>query len=377
MLLAAIFRTFAQTTYVSSMPSTLHNILLIRLSSIGDVILTTPMLRVLRARFPDLRLHYAVRREFSDLLRRSPHIDRLITVDTAQGSNGLRALNLQLTGERYDAVFDLQNNFRSRLLRNGLSRNIHVVDKHQWRRLLLLKTGINLFGRITPVPERYIETAMRYDVLPDTRGPELQLDEELRGTARLKLRAAGWRDDRPLVGLCPGARHFTKRWPAERFTALAALLLERGFDIAVFGADDETEAAEALQSLHPTRVHNCCGRLTLMENAAAMEHCSTVFANDSGLMHMATAVGVPVVAVFGSTVREFGFSPYHAASAVVETEGLACRPCTHIGRARCPKKHLACLRLIREHDVLQAWEALSSVTEHPADGDTESAADAG
>ena len=360
MFLAAIFRTFAQTTNVCSMPSTLHNILLIRLSSIGDVILTTPMLRVLRERYPELRLHFAVRREFSDLLRRNPHIDRLIPVDTTRGSHGLRALNLQLTAEHYDAVFDLQNNFRSRLLRNGLARSTHVINKRQWRRLLLLKSGINLYDGITPVPQRYIETALRYDLAPDDRGPELHLDADLRGTARLKLRAAGWQDERPLVGICPGARHFTKRWPAERFAALAPLLLDRGFDIAVFGAEDEMEAAEILQSLHPHRVHNCCGRLTLMENAAAMEHCSTVFANDSGLMHMAAAVGVPVIAVFGSTVREFGFAPYQAASAIVETAGLSCRPCTHIGRARCPKKHLACLRLIGENDVLTAWDELMS-----------------
>ncbi|MDT8324479.1 MAG: lipopolysaccharide heptosyltransferase II [Bacteroidota bacterium] len=342
------------------MPSTLRKILLIRLSSIGDIILTTPMLRVLKARYPEVQLHFAVRREFSDLLRRNPHIDRLIAVDTAQGTQALRALNLKLTGEQYDAVFDLQNNFRSRLLRNGLSRSMQAIDKRQWRRLLLLKTGINLYRDIDPVPDRYIETAARYGLAHDHRGPELHLDVDLRGNARLKLRAAGWRDHRPLIGLCPGARHYSKRWPAARFAALASLLLARGCDIAVFGAEDERETADALQRLHPERVHNCCGRLSLMENAAAMEHCAVVFANDSGLMHMATAVGVPVVAVFGSTVREFGFAPYQSPSAVVEIAGLSCRPCTHIGRARCPKKHLGCLRLIREHDVIEAWDALSS-----------------
>lgn len=353
------------------MTSTLRNILLIRFSSIGDVILTTPMLRALKAQYPGLRLHFAVRREFSDLLRRNPHIDRLISVDTTQGSQALRSLNLQLTRERFDAVFDLQNNFRSRLLRNGLSRNTHVIDKRGWRRLLLLKTGLNLYRGIDPVPERYMETASRYGITPDARGPELHLDDTLRGNARLKLRAAGWQDARPMIGLCPGARHHTKRWPAERFAALGRLLLDRGFDIAVFGANDEMETADRLHRLHPARVHNCCGRLALMENAAAMQHCTAVFANDSGLMHMATAVGVPVVAVFGSTVREFGFSPYHSPSAVVEIAGLPCRPCTHIGRARCPKRHLGCLRLIGEKDVLEAWdalrEALHSATERPPD----------
>jgi heptosyltransferase-2 len=340
------------------MTSTLHNILVIRFSSIGDVILITPMLRAIKTQFPACRLHVAVRREFSDLLRNSPHIDRLIIVDTALGNQGLRALNLQLVAERYEAVFDLQNNFRSRLLRNGLSRNIHVVNKRQLKRLLLVKGGINLYRDIVPVADRYVETAHRYDVLLDAHGAELFPDEDLRGNARLKLRASGWNAETPLLGICPGAKHFTKRWPEERFTALADMLLAEGYDIAVFGGEDEARTAASLHALHPDRVHNCCGRLSLMETAAAMEHCQTVFCNDSGLMHMAAAMDVPVVAVFGSTVREFGFFPYHQHSVVVETAGLSCRPCTHIGMAVCPKKHFGCMQLITAQDVVEAWRLL-------------------
>jgi len=340
------------------MTSTLHNVLVIRFSSIGDVILITPMLRAIKTQYPACRLHVAVRREFSVLLRNNPHIDRLIVVDTALGNQGLRALNLQLVGERYEAVFDLQNNFRSRLLRNGLSRNIHIVDKRQWRRLLLVKAGINWYRDLVPVSDRYMETAHRYDVLPDARGAELFPDDDLRDNARLKLRATGWNAETPLLGICPGAKHFTKRWPEERFAALARMLLEKGYDLAVFGGDDEARAAASLHALHPTRVHDCCGRLSLMETAAAMKHCETVFCNDSGLMHMAAAMGVPVVAIFGSTVREFGFYPYHQHSVVVETAGLRCRPCTHIGTATCPKKHFGCMRLVTAEDVIGAWQML-------------------
>ncbi|MCB2205874.1 lipopolysaccharide heptosyltransferase II [bacterium] len=342
------------------MPSTLTHILVIRFSSIGDIILVTPMLRALKTRFPDCVLHVAVRREFNELLRRNPYIDRLISVDTSTGNRSLRALNLELTSERYDAVFDLQNNFRSRILRNGLSRSIHVVDKRQWKRLLLVKLGVNRYPRYTPVPERYIETALRYEVKPDVEGPELHLDEDTRGKARLKLRAAGRKDGVRLVGIAPGAKHFTKRWPLPSFRRLTEKLLDLGYTVAVLGGTDEYETGEQLRILRPDRILNCAGKLTLLETAAAIEQCRTVFVNDSGLMHMATAVGTPVIALFGSTVREFGFFPYQSEAAVVEAAGLGCRPCTHIGRAACPKGHFACMRLITAEDVLQSWEMMQT-----------------
>jgi heptosyltransferase-2 len=260
--------------------------------------------------------------------------------------------------ERYDAVFDLHNNFRSRTLRNGLARNIHVIDKRVIHRSLLVWAHANYYGEVSPVPERYIETARKYDVRSDALGPELFLSDDVRGSARLKLRSTGWDFDAETIGICPGARHYTKRWPEEHVEALAGLLLERGYHLAVFGAETDSHIGDRLHRLYPARVHNCCGRLSLLETAAAMQHCHTLFTNDSGLMHMATAMEKPVVAIFGSTVREFGFFPYHQRSVVVEVEGLRCRPCTHIGRNDCPKGHLACLREISPEDVLAAFDSL-------------------
>jgi ADP-heptose:LPS heptosyltransferase len=192
----------------------LRKILVIRLSSIGDVILTTPMLRVLKASHPGCVLHFLTRKEFGELLRNDPHIDRLITIDTAGGRSALRALNLSLMEERYDAIFDLHNNFRSRVLRNGVGPRVHGINKRSVRRLLLYTLHLNFFDEITAVPDRYIETARRYGLRPDTLGPRLHPSDAQRTDARMKLRAAGADPSIPAIGLCPGARHFTKRWPA-------------------------------------------------------------------------------------------------------------------------------------------------------------------
>ncbi len=339
---------------------TLNTILVIRLSSIGDIILTTPFLRVMKARHPGCRVHFAVRKEFISLLAHNPHIDRIIPIDTSLGRNALRTLNIRLLKEGYDAVFDLHNNFRSRTLRNGLSRRIHIINKRTLRRSLLVHLHWNTFQDIVPVPERYIETAHEYGIRPDIDGPKLFPTEDEEGNARLKLRAAGWNPDASTIGLCPGAKHATKRWPEDRAEGLVRRLLENGHEIIIFGSESEASIGDRLRSLDPSRVHNCSGRLTLLETAAAMQLCTFLITNDSGLMHMGTAVSRPVIALFGSTVREFGFFPYNSQSIVVEADNLSCRPCTHIGRPSCPKKHFACMRNIEVDHVLSAIDEIGS-----------------
>lgn len=336
----------------------LNKVLLIRLSSIGDIILCTPMLRAIKATHPACEVHFITRHEFAPLLRHDPHIDRLWLIDTEEGRAGLETMNMALMRESYDAVFDLHNNFRSRVLRNGISRRIHHIDKRALRRLLLVKLKWNTYGGIITVPERYIETAQRYDVHPDTSGPRLYTNDDVRLAARLTLRAAGADPSLPAIGICPGAKHATKRWPAENFGELARRLVAEGEHLLLFGSDDDSGIAATIKHVAPHAVHDVTGRLSLPETAAALQHCRLVIANDSGLMHMATAMSVPVIALFGSTAREFGFFPYHSPAAVLEVDGLPCRPCTHIGRARCPQDHFACLRAIGADDVLAAIRLL-------------------
>ncbi|MBE0643339.1 MAG: lipopolysaccharide heptosyltransferase II [Bacteroidetes bacterium] len=338
--------------------SPLRKILIIRLSSIGDIILTSPFLRVLKSGYPDCEVHFVTRKEYGTILEHDPHIDRLLLVDTTEGRAGLEALNLRLSQEHYDAVFDLHNNFRSRVLRNGLSSHVHRIKKRGLRRLLLITKHINIYKDIVAVPDRYIETAARYGVQSDAEGPRLYLTEDIRLSARMKLRAAGIDPTIPAIGICPGAKHFTKRWPAEHFTSLAGQLAAQGNHLLLFGGGEDHAVATAIREAAPGQIHDLTGRLTLLETAAAMEHCKALITNDSGLMHMATAMQRPVVALFGSTVREFGFFPYHSPASVLEVADLPCRPCTHIGRARCPKGHFSCMRDIAPESVREALTSL-------------------
>ena len=159
---------------------------------------------------------------------------------------------------------------------------------------------------------------------------------------------------RPLLAIAPGARWPTKRWPAERFAAVAQeLARERGAVVVILGGPDEAHLASALCDNLEVPAINVAGSLSLMHSAALLSRCRLLISNDSGLMHMATAVRVPVVAIFGPTVQEFGFYPFQARAEVV-SEPLSCRPCSTKGSLRCPRGHHACMQDISTARVLAA-----------------------
>jgi heptosyltransferase-2 len=337
------------------MAVTIHKTLVLRLSSIGDVILATPFIRALKEAFPGMSLDVAVRREFAELLAHNPRIDRCIEVDTREGSAGLRALRVTLRERGYDAVFDLHNNFRTRLLRRGVAPLTRVVRKRSIRRLLLVRWKLNLLRAEPGISARYQETFAGLGVTADAGPPEVFVPDAMREAVFARLRGLGVPDDATVIGLAPGARHFTKRWPAEHWASLAsALTREEGTRLLLFGGAEDREVADAIAQAAPARAVNLCGALSLLETAAALSRCAAACTNDSGLMHLATARSIPVVALFGSTVRELGFFPLGAANTVLEIPGLACRPCTHIGRSRCPEGHFRCMRDIAPATVAAA-----------------------
>jgi heptosyltransferase-2 len=165
---------------------------------------------------------------------------------------------------------------------------------------------------------------------------------------------------RPLLAVAPGARWPTKRWPIERFAAVAqALAQAQQAAVVVLGSAEDSLLAQELGQRLSVPVLNSTGKLSLMHTAALLQQCRLLLSNDSGLMHMATALRVPVVAIFGPTVQEFGFYPFKASAQVVSA-ALACRPCSTKGSTRCPRGHHQCMQQVTVAHVLAAaskiWE---------------------
>lgn len=312
-------------------------ILVVRFSSLGDILLAAPALRALRARFPQAWVDLLVASEYADAARLLTGPDRVLTFDRREGLPGLLRLCRSLS-RRYTLLVDLQNSLRSALLRTLSFPVLWVKAKrYRCRRWLLIHLKWNTYGRVRPVAVRYLDAMAAIGAQDDGCGLDLVVPQHARAWARGLLQSDSAVS---LAVLCPGARHFTKRWPLERWSQLGRELRADGWRVAVAGSADERDVVAAAAGEIPD-AFIVCGH-PLPDMAALFEQAAVVVSNDSGLMHLAAGVGTRVVALFGPTVPEFGFCPFRARSEVMENR-MSCRPCSAFGGPRCPEKHFRCM----------------------------------
>ncbi len=312
--------------------------LLIRLSSAGDVLLTSPLLRLMKEREPGCEIHFLVKSQYADLIRLNPNVNRVHLVQDQPTSRQLEDTRQSLIGEKFEATLDLHNNFRSIYLRRGTAPDIRKVKKDIIKRAILVNAKLNLFSTVRSVALKYAQT---YDKsVTRVSRPEIYLPSECVATADELWMSSG-SEPQQAVFLCPGARHFTKRWPTAYWKEIAAKLQPHG-RVVLLGGPADAEACNNIQE--GTSALNLCGKLSLTESTAMLRHASVVVTNDSYLMHAANALGKKVVAIFGSSVREFGFFPYGIENRVMEVSGLSCRPCSHLGLESCPRGHFKCMK---------------------------------
>ncbi|MBN1482843.1 lipopolysaccharide heptosyltransferase II [candidate division KSB1 bacterium] len=341
------------------MSNTIKNILVIRLSSIGDILLASPLLRLLRQRFPDAHIDFVIKSRYVDAIRTNPHLDTVYPLETSAGHSALQEMRRQLRMHHYELVVDIHNNFRSHYLRKIPDAHVVVVNKYKWRRFLLVCFGWNLYKQIVPVYQRYINTVAHLGVEDDEEGLEFCIDTERQSAIRTKLDEMGFQFDKKTVAIAPGASFYTKRWPLDYFIAVAKAL-QSALDIQciLLGDKQDAELTRGLAEALNESTYDVAGQLSLMESACALNCADVLLTNDTGLMHLATALGKPTVSIFGSTVKELGFFPVGNNVMVIENVGLSCRPCTHIGRKSCPRKHFKCMKEIEPQRVFDALASL-------------------
>lgn len=247
---------------------------------------------------------------------------------------------------KYDCIIDLQNNLRSKLFLNNLTGEVLTFNKKRFEKVLLVHLKINLLKEVSQIPIRYAETIPDFQL--DDEGLDLFLPENI--TSRIL-------PGQNVIGLCPGARHFTKRWQQENFIQLGKMLIEKEFSVALFGGKNDRELCEEISKEIPGSV-NLSTEDDILQLAKDIQQCKAIVCNDSGLMHAACAVKIPVVTIYGSTVREFGFTPYGCKNIILENNSLTCRPCSHIGKKKCPQKHFRCML---ELTPAQAFESINKV----------------
>ena len=325
-------------------------VLVLRFSAVGDVVLTAPALDALRSAWPRTRIVVAVKERLAHLLRHNPNVDEVIELRRGEGPF---AFARRLRATRPGVILDLHNKVRSKILRWRL-RDVPAVvwHKREFRDTLPVKLALRPYRASMRLADRYHAAV---EELVGRKLPRGKLRYFLgpgdRDAADSILRAHGIDPEQPLLGISPGANWETKRWPAERFAALARRALAASLNVAVQGNDTEAPLGKLIAREAPGAV-DLCGKLDLPALGGFVSRCSAFVANDSGPMHMARALGVPTLAIFGSTdPAMFDFSGH-----AVLFAGVECAPCSFFGRARCPHGHFRCMLELAPE---RAWDSLA------------------
>lgn len=326
-------------------------ILVIRFSSLGDIVLMLPLLRELRRGFPGSEIHLATRSKYTGLLNGNSDVDHIHALEDDTLASSLRLFDL-LRKKDFDILIDAHGVVRSVLMSTFLSAGRKIrIDKEQVKKTLLIRHNVNLYKQIRSQAERYLEIATRLGTTLSGEPCLIDIPEaaDIKAGALLaQAKITGM----PLIAIAPGARWPAKRWPEVYFGDLVKYLSERGFGTVLAGDAGEGDLCEKIKGRSACSL-NAAGRLSLIESAALLRKCILLVTNDSAPLHLSESVGTPVIAFFGPTVKEFGFFPRLPGSVVLERE-LECRPCSRNGSKPCRYGTKECLVSITPPEALEA-----------------------
>jgi len=304
-------------------------ILILRFSSIGDIVLTTPVVRCLKAQLPNVEIHFATKPQYEGILQANPNIDKVITL---QGSVANLAKTLRL--EKYDAVLDLHANLRTRMLRSLMPGvPFSVFRKQNLRKWLLVKKLSR--KPCEHVVYRYMETVKKWGVQYDGKG----LDYYYKDCEIPSLPSS-------YVAYAIGGTWATKRMPENK---IAELVEASNTHFVLLGDSNDAMVGESIAAMFPNRVSNMCGKLSLDQSAKVIAGADKVLTHDTGLMHIAAALQKSILSIWGNTTPDFGMGPFlpdavKTGPVLVKAEGVFCRPCSKIGFNACPKGHFDCMQ---------------------------------
>lgn len=318
--------------------------LIIRFSSIGDIVLTTPVIRCLKQQVPDAEVHYLTKSTFKGILENNPFIDKFWLWENEKDIVSF------LKKEKFDFVIDLHNNLRTSILKWKLNVPAFSFKKLNIEKYLFVRFRMKVLPPIHIV-DRYLHTLDFFKVVNDKKGLDyfLSEDEEKYG---LKIK-----DEigRQYIALVVGALKRTKKLPLDKQIELCNKLNK---PIVLLGGKAEIQDGKAIAAASKNVILNLCGEITLGESAAIVKNAQTVITHDTGLMHIAAAFNKPIISIWGNTVPEFGMTPYlpqnKNLSKIMEVKNLPCRPCSKIGYDRCPKGHFNCMSGIDNTDIVNA-----------------------
>jgi ADP-heptose:LPS heptosyltransferase len=322
----------------------LKKILVIRFSSIGDIVLTSPVIRCLKEQLRVAEIHFLTKTQHESILRSNPNIDKIWLYD-----HNFRELIPQLKSQGFDFIVDLHGNYRSAFVKQQLGAKSASFPKLNIKKWLTVHFKWDVLPDIHIV-ERYFRATEPLGVKNDGRGLDYFIpaeDEQAPGSLPETHRAG-------YVAIVIGGKHNTKIFPAEKVTEVCKKL---SIPVILLGGKEDRDRGEQIVSLAGALVYNACGLYNFNQSASLIRQAGAVLTNDTGLMHVAAAFNKPIVSVWGNTIPAFGMYPYmqeicQSNSMIAEVQGLACRPCSKLGFRECPKKHFNCMKQIETDPIV-------------------------
>ncbi len=328
-------------------------ILIIRFSSIGDIVLTSPVVRYLKTQVKNAEVHYLTKKSFQMIVENNHYIDKVHFLD----KNFYETINI-LKAEKFDYIIDLHHNLRTSLVKLHLKSKSFSFDKLNFKKWLLVNFKFNSMPKLHIV-DRYVDTLKNFNIKKDEKG----LDFFIPKKDEIALSKISEKLTHKYIVFVIGAKHQTKRLPNEKIISICKKI---NFPIILLGGkEDKKNALEIFNCVKKNNfqqlIFNVCGDFNLNQSASIVKQAELIITHDTGLMHIASAFHKKIISIWGNTVKEFGMYPYlsNKNSKIIEVENLSCRPCSKIGYNKCPKKHFKCMNDIDENQIIE--KVLSSL----------------
>ena len=311
-------------------------VLIVRFSSIGDIVLTTPVVRCLKQQVDNIEIHYLTKNNFISVIENNPYIDKIHTI-----GNDLKSLIPLLKQENFDLVIDLHHNVRTLRLKYFLGKKSVSFNKLNWKKFLITTFKINTLPK-QHIVDRYLETINFLGVLNDNKGLDyfISSKDEVDIASMLAVHYLNG-----YYTLVIGGSYYTKQIPINK---LKQICEKSSLPLVLLGGKEDVDVASELHKAFPTQTLNMCGKMSLNQSASIIKQSKKVITSDTGLMHIAAAYKKNIISIWGNTIPEFGMGPYMAGddSQIVEVNHLSCRPCSKLGYRKCPKGHFKCMNEI-------------------------------
>jgi len=321
-------------------------VLIIRFSSIGDIVLTTPVIRMVKEQLDgEVEVHYLTKKSFEPLLKANPYIHTLHTIEDKVSEVLSTLQELQ-----FDYIIDLHKNIRTMQVKKGLQTLALSFDKINWPKWLIVNLKIDRLPDVHIV-DRYLDATKAFGVENDGRGLDyfIPAEEEV----DLSVLPEGHRNG--YIAFAIGGNHNTKVMPEDKIIDICKKL---EVPVVLLGGKEDAARGHKISSYVGPIIYNACGQFSINQSASLVRQAQTVISHDTGLMHIAAAFKKDIVSVWGNTIPEFGMYPYlpkgEGSSTIIEVKNLRCRPCSKLGFDKCPKKHFHCMNRIDADEVAAA-----------------------